>query len=110
MVDHIFWLYLAVGIPYTLFVILYATRSPWYRTGMGRSLLLSKSVIAALVWNALLGMLFGEFPGRPALRVFIIGGAIVAGWTQLFLLLKEQRAARRCPRDHPRRRATDRHI
>lgn len=90
-------LYLAVAVPYSLFVILYATRSPWYRTGLGRSLLLSKMVIAVLALNAVLALAFGDYPGREAVRVFVVGGAIVAGWSQLVLLIKEQRRARRCP-------------
>lgn len=88
-------LYLAVAAPYTLFVILYATRSPWYRSVLGRSLLLSKAVIAALAWNAVLAFAFGDYPGRDAVRVFVVGGALLAGWTQLWLLIHEQRAARR---------------
>lgn len=98
-------LYLLVLVPYTLFVVLYATRSPWYRSAMGRSLLLSKSVIAALAWNAVLALWLGDYTGRGVIRVFIVGGAIVAGWAQLILLVIEQRK----PDDgQPRRRATDR--
>jgi hypothetical protein len=92
-VSPVIW-YLLVLIPYTAFVILYAFRSPWWETGMGRSLLLSKTVIAALSWNAVLALWLGEYPGRGAVRVFVVGGAIVAGWSQLYLLLKEQHAAR----------------
>lgn len=86
-------LYLAVAIPYTLFVLLYGFRS---RPGsaIGRSLLLSKLVIAALAWNAILAVQFGEYPGREFVRTFIVGGALIAGWTQLALLIREQRASR----------------
>lgn len=90
-------LYLAVAVPYSLFVILYATRSPWYRTGIGRSLLLSKAVIAVLSVNAVLGLAFGPYPGQGVVRAFVVGGAIIAGWSQLTLLILEQRNARRCP-------------
>lgn len=89
-------LYLLVAVPYSLFVILYATRSPWYRTAMGRSLLLSKAVIAALSVHAVLSLWFGDYPGRDMVRVFVVGGAITAGWTQLTLLIIEQRRARAC--------------
>lgn len=90
-------LYLAVAVPYTAFVVLYSTRSPWYATGLGRSLLLSKTVIAALAINAVLSLWLGEYPGKEIVRVFIVGGAIVAGWSQLILLIIEQHRARRCP-------------
>lgn len=88
-------LYLAVAVPYTLFAILYAAISR-PRDALGHSLLLSKTVIAVLAWNAVLALWLGEYPGRTAVRVFVVGGALVAGWTQLYLLIQEQRRARRC--------------
>lgn len=96
-----FWLYLSVAIPYSLFVILYATRSPWYKTGMGRSLLLSKTVIAVLSIHAVLSLLFPHYPGQDSVRGFVVGGAIIAGWSQLVLLFIEQERARRCPESTP---------
>jgi hypothetical protein len=95
-VTPVIWLYLLVLIPYGLFVLLYAFRSPWYRSWLGRSLLLSKLVIALLALNAVLVLAFEDYPGRDFVRAFVVGGAIVAGWSQLFLLIREQRAARRC--------------
>lgn len=89
--------YLLVAVPYTLFVVLYATRSPWYQTALGRSLLLSKTVIATLSIHAVLALWLGPYPGQFILRVFIVGAAIVAGWWQLTLLVLEQNKARRCP-------------
>lgn len=89
-----FWLYLAVALPYSLFVILYMARSKWYATAMGRSLLLSKSVIAALAVNACLAFAWPDYPGQDVVRVFIVGGALVAGWSQLTLLILEQRRDR----------------
>lgn len=94
-------LYLAVAVPYTLFVVLYAAVSR-PRSAIGRSLLLSKAVVAALAWNAVLALFFGEYAGREFVRTFIVGGALIAGWAQLGLLIREQRRARRCP-DEPRR-------
>ena len=103
----VFWLYLAVAIPYSLFVILYASRSPWYRSGLGRSLLLSKAVIAALAWHAVLVLFMEDYPGEMFVRALVVGGAIIAGWSQLILLAIEQKRARdEWPRT-PRRRATD---
>jgi hypothetical protein len=89
-------LYAAVAVPYTLFVVLYGTRSPWWRAGIGRSLLLAHAVTALLAWNAVLALGWPDYPGRGAVRVLIVCGALVAGWTQLALLVIEQRRARRC--------------
>lgn len=100
-------LYLAVAVPYTLFVLLYASRSQWYATPLGRSLLLSKTVLALLSWNAVFSLAFGGYPGQGLVRVLIVGGAIIAGWSQLILLIAEQSKQPRAD-DLPRRRATDR--
>ena len=88
-------LYLAVAVPYSAFVVLYAARSR-PRDALGYSLLLSKTVIALLAWNAVLALWLGDYPGREVVRAVIVGGALVAGWSQLFLLIREQRRARRC--------------
>ena len=92
-----FWLYLAAWAPYTAFVLLYGFRSPWYRSALGRSLLLSKTVIAVLLTHVLLLVIFGDYPGRGAVRAFMVGAVIVAGWYQLTTLVRLQRQARRCP-------------
>lgn len=90
-----FWLYLAVAIPYTLFVVLYAAVSRPH-DALGRSLLLSKCVIAVLAWNAVLSLANpGGYPGQTLVRILVTGGALVAGWWQLSLLLIDQRNARR---------------
>jgi hypothetical protein len=94
----VLWLYLAVAVPYTAFLILYAVVSR-PKTAIGRSLLLSKAVIVALAWNAVLSLALGDYPGRDLVRVFAVGGAIVAGWWQLTLLLIEQRRDRGCAED-----------
>lgn len=91
------FLYLAVAVPYTLFVVLYAAISR-PRDAMGYSLLLSKTVIATLAWNAVLALWLVDYPGQEIVRVFVVGGAIIAGWSQLVLLIIEQRRARRCRR------------
>lgn len=103
-----FWLYLAAWIPYAGFVVLYATRSPWYRTGLGRSLLLSKTVVAVLLTHALLIVIFGRrYPGVEYVHGFLVGGVIVAGWYQLAYLTRLQRQARRCTLPSEESRWTD---
>lgn len=96
-----FWLLFAAWLPYTLFVLLYTTRSPWYASALGRSLVLSKLVIAVLLSSSLLTQVFGDYPGRLAVRVFLFAGAITAGWYQLIVLVRLQRQARRCPEEAP---------
>lgn len=93
--EPVFWLYLLVAIPYTAFVLLYATRSKWWVSPLGRSLLLSKSVIALLASNAVLGLALGNYPGRDVVRGVIVGSAIVAGWYQLSALIRIQQEERR---------------
>lgn len=87
------WLYLAVAIPYTLFVVLYAFVSR-PRDPLGHSLLLSKSVIAVLSWHVVVSLAWPGYPGQDVVRAFVVGCAIVAGWWQLYLLLSDQRNAR----------------
>jgi hypothetical protein len=94
------WMYLAVAVPYTLFVVLYATRSRWWVSNIGRSLLLSKGVIALLSIHVVVSLAFPSYPGQEAVRLLVVGGAIVAGWWQLALLVKEQQRARRRKRNH----------
>lgn len=90
-----FWIYLAAWVPYTSFMLLYGFLSPWYRTAVGRSLLLSKSVITLLLTHALLSLLFGRgYSGSGILIAMVIGLVVPAGWLQLILLLRLQRQAR----------------
>ena len=93
--DVRFWLYLAAWLPYVTFVFRYAFFSPWYATPLGRSLLLSKGVIALLLTHALLIVALGRrYPGASAVQAVIVGGVIAAGWFQLITLLRLQRQAR----------------
>lgn len=90
-----FWLYLAAWVPYTAFVLLYAFRSPWYVEPIGRSLLLSKGVIAALLSHLLALYIWPDYYGHDVVRVVIVGGAICAGWYQAITLFRLQQDDRR---------------
>jgi hypothetical protein len=50
-------------------VLLYASRSPWYRWPVGRSLMLSKVVIVAVLLNGIVGPDLAALPRRPRRRV-----------------------------------------
>lgn len=92
-------------VPYALFVLFYALRSPWYGSPIGRSLMLSKAVIVALLSHVLVVLKVGDYPGRLTVWAVLLVLAAVAGGTQLAILLKEQRRVSRG--GTPQRRATD---
>lgn len=100
----LFWMCLAAFLPYLLFVIAYMTRSPWYASPVGRSLMLSKVVIVALLGHPLALFLCGPYQGAEGVWVVLFGLTCVAGTTQLLTLLRLQRNTDGAPR----RRSTDR--
>lgn len=105
--DWRFWLLTAAFIPYATFAVTYGLRAPWYRSQVGRSLLLSKAVIAATLLSAIVGRMFPHYTFRWGLFALLIGLAVVAGWYQLITLLQILHRHRSEP-DAPRRRVTDR--
>ena len=101
-----FWLYFAVWLPYVLFVWFYGLRSPWRDSPIGRGLMIVAAVIVAVLSNALLGMVFGQYPYRDAVRAILFAALSLAGWYQLRNLLTlqrdaEHRRARKVPEDTP---------
>lgn len=102
-----FWLLLVTLLPWLVFVVLYAARSPWYRWSVGRALMLSKVVIVAVIVNGIVGRIWSHHHhGRSVVYAVLIGGSFVAGCYQLLVLLREQRRAR-ADGDMPRRRVSD---
>lgn len=102
-----FWLLVLTLVPWLLFVVLYAIRSPWYRTPVGRALMLSKVVIVAVLLNGIVGRVWPHHHEvRAAVYAVLIGGSFLAGCYQLLNLLHEQRRDR-ADAGSPRRRATD---
>jgi hypothetical protein len=102
-----FWLLALTLCPWLAFVSLYAARSPWWRWPIGRSLMLSKIVIVAVLINGIVGRIWPSYHHlRSVVYVVLIGGSFLAGCYQLLNLRREQRQDRDAP-DTPRRRATD---
>lgn len=99
-----FWPLLTAWGVYLVFVVLYATRSPWRQTPIGRSWLLSKTVIVALLTNAIVSVAVGHYPGRFVVWGVLFSVLTVAGAWQVRVLVKLQN---RPPCDHPLRRSTD---
>ena len=89
-----FWLILA-WIPYTAFVLLYGFGFPWWSTVLGRSLLLSKTAIWLLLSHFLLRSAVGDYPGDEAMVPLLVTGVTIAGWTQLWFLVRTKREYRR---------------
>lgn len=85
-------------VPYTLFIIIYGVRSPWWKTPVGRSLMVSNVVIIMLLGH-LLVVITSPYPGRlfvwAALFVLWMGSGVF----QLVMLLRLQRRNRKEIRD-----------
>jgi hypothetical protein len=89
---------------YALFVLSYATRSPWYSSTVGRSLMLSKTSIVLLLSHLLIALV------RPYEARFITWSVLftllaTAGAWQLAMLLRLQNQISNG--DVPNRRLTD---
>jgi len=78
----------------TLFIIGYALLAPWWKTAIGRSLLLSKTWIAALSWMGFLRTTLEVSPDNFVLEVLRAGIwvllPIITVYTCWALLIKEQ--------------------
>ena len=91
--------------PYALFVFFYALRSPWWASPVGRSLMLSKTVIVLLLSHVLVVLAAGDYTYRVQVWAVLFVMVTIAGITQFVLLLRLQR--RLSNGENPRRRATD---
>lgn len=100
------WAYLFVWVPFALSAVLYATRSPWRRSPMGRALM---TLLGSLTAVLSFVMVVLAVPVDPriidTLRGLTLGSVGIAGWLLLRQMLTEQKRAREEP--CPRRRATD---
>lgn len=103
--EPAFWAYFAAWLPYVLIIVVYGFGSPWYRSAIGRSLMLTKVAIVFVLTNVLAAYIFGEYPWRDAVRVLLIGCVVGAGVYQLATIIREQRVP---VGQHPMRRCTDR--
>lgn len=103
-----FWIYLIVWLPFALFVVLYATRSPWQSTPVGRAVMSLAVSITAVLTFVLIVIVFPIPDGaKQVLRAVVLGGVAIAGWLMVRQLLTQQNAGRRQVDGHPLRRSTD---
>lgn len=83
---------LALGaLPAILFVILFAARSSWRSTEMGRHLMAFMGVCAAVLLLAVARRLFGRYPGYEWVGVGCYGAIAVIMWWRLLMLVRAQR-------------------
>ena len=74
-----------------IFVALYGFRSNWRATAAGRAVMGLVACIALICTQATLTIVFGEFPGRPAVRLILIGSVGITLMNLLLTLVAAQR-------------------
>lgn len=88
-----FFVYASV-VPVTLFALLYGLRSPWRASWTGRWLMMQSVALAAVLWLVVAATWFGDFPGRPWVRLFVYGWMFCAFCVGCLVLLYQQRNPR----------------
>lgn len=80
----------------TLFAIIYGFTTPWWRTAIGRALLVSSTALALLVDISLLYKVFGDnYVLRDAVRLTVYALVCAGAWLKLAALVVEKVRARR---------------
>lgn len=95
MTNPLFWAYALVMLPFFLFVIFYAAKSPWNATGAGRALMILAVTLNVVLINTLLSIAFGDYVWKDVVRIVVIGGSLISGWYLLITLVKLQYQGRR---------------
>lgn len=104
--SWVWWAYVFVWAPFATAAALYAFRSPWRVTAVGRSLMtLLASLTAVLTFVLVILAVPLDESISSVLRGVTLGGVGVAGWMFLreLIVLQRQRQQDPCPK----RRATD---
>lgn len=65
-------------VPVTLFALLYGFRSPWRSSWTGRWLMMQSIGLAAVLWLVVASTWFGDYPGRPWIRLCVYGWLFLA--------------------------------
>ena len=86
----LFVAYSSVLVPFLLFVIFYAAKSPWRATAPGRALMILACTLNLVLTNSLLTIALGAYWGQPAVRIVVIGSSFISGWYLLITLLRLQ--------------------
>jgi hypothetical protein len=86
----------ATAPPATLFALIYGFTSPWWRTAIGRALLVSSTALALLVDISLLYQAFGDnYALRDAVRLTVFSLVCAGAWMKFGALVVEKVRARR---------------
>lgn len=84
------------ALPAVAFPIVYWSTSKWYRSNLGRSLMLNGVSIALIMSLVLFTVLHGpDYPGRAVIRVGVYGLIATMLWVQLITYLGAVRKVRR---------------
>lgn len=95
-----------------LYPLIYGLTSPWWRTWIGRALLIKALGVLILISFSALFQYFGpNYWGRDVVRITGMALACIGFYAALFSMIQVKVQAHRNLRDygHPRRRATDLH-
>lgn len=88
----------AATIGWLLFVVLYGVFAPWWRSSIGRNLLVHAVVLAITFMLVSVSLLFGAtWPAREWVRLAIFAAVAAVGWWRLAILLTDQIFAVRQP-------------
>ena len=106
--NEVFWLYLALLIPFALCLGFYGLRSPWRASPVGQALftLLASLVSVLLFATIALSGLIGP-PLTDVLRFVLLSGVLVAGWALFVQIIRLQRKSDDVDETHQHSRSTD---
>lgn len=79
------WLVVATAIPQSVFVILYGTRSPWWRDTLGRALFVKSTGLAFSLDLVALFYWLGNYAWRPYVTLAGFSLITVGVWWQLIV-------------------------
>lgn len=94
-------------VPLILFITLYAMRSPWTSTELGKALMYQKSSFLLVVCVVIASIAFPGYFGRDWVRIVIFGGVSISLWVDVINLLHYQDFARANRRDRLRSKFGD---
>lgn len=95
--NEVFWLYVALLLPYALCLIFYGFRSPRQKEPVGQALLAVLASLVAVLLFAVVALsgLIGP-PLTDVLRFVLLGAVMAAGWWLFAQIVRLQAEARRC--------------
>lgn len=91
--DQIFAILVYFALPATVaYPLIYGFTSPWWRSWIGRALLIKALGVATLIIFSTLFQLFGpDYPGRNYIRIIGMFIADIGFWFALFALIQVKR-------------------